>query len=384
VNKRSYYTILAMNNMLNMVELAEDIKTWARTLGFQHVGITDCDLQAYTPDFATWLAKGFHGELEYMARHRDLRENPEQLLPNTLRIISVGMHYLPPDTQAVHILHSDEKAYISRYALGGDYHKFIRKRLTQLADKIQGVVGEFGYRAFSDSAPILEKPLGVKAGLGWIGKNTLLMNKTSGSWFFLGELFTDLPLPIETKEQDNACGKCTACIAICPTGAIVAPYQLDARRCISYLTIELKTAIPEKYRPLIGNRIYGCDDCQLVCPWNRFAKPTDEGQFHPRHDLDDRTLIELFHWSEETFLKKTEGSAIRRIGYDRWMRNLAVALGNAPTSEEILSALKAKLNYPDLMVREHIIWALNRHLEQKNRREDTMRFKLTQKLNTAY
>lgn len=373
-----------MNNTLHLHQLAQKIKNWAKQLGFDHIGITDCSLTDYHSDFQSWLAKGFHGEMNYMTKHASLRLKPETLLPGTIRIISVGMNYLPPNTKAIHILQSDEKAYISRYALGKDYHKYLRKHLAKLAQQISEVIGPFGYRVFADSAPVLEKPLAVKAGLGWIGKNTLLMNKTAGSWFFLGEIFTDIPLPIHTTPQTEACQKCTACINVCPTGAIIAPFQLDARRCISYLTIELKTAIPVAYRPLIGNRIYGCDDCQLICPWNRFARKTDESVFHPRHHLDNQDLIALFTWDEATFLQKTEGSAIRRIGYTRWLRNIAVALGNAPSSPEIIAALKQKLDYPDPIVQEHVSWALTRHLAKKNQREDNARWKLSEKLNTNY
>lgn len=369
---------------IDFAALAKQIPLWAKALGFAHVGITNCDLSRYHADFKTWLAKGFHGEMEYMAKHADLRCHPEKLLPNTIRIISLGMNYLPPSTDAIKNLQSDDKAYISRYALGGDYHKFLRKRASALAEKITAQVGAFNYRAFSDSAPILEKPLGVKAGLGWIGKNTLLMNQQAGSWFFLAEIFTDLPLPINQVEATEQCGKCRACIQVCPTGAIVAPFQLDAKRCISYLTIELKTSIPEEFRPLIGNRIYGCDDCQLICPWNRFAKPTDEQQFKPRHHLDNQDLVELFLWDETTFLQKTEGSAIRRIGHERWLRNIAVALGNAPTHAAIIAALQARQDHPSELVREHVAWALKQHAEGSNQRTDNARWRLSEKLNEHY
>jgi len=384
------YALFKQNTQIKMAkspdftQLANSIKNWAKALGFAHFGITDCNLAQYHDDFKTWLAKGFHGEMHYMQNHANLRCQPELLLPKTIRIISVGMDYLPAETHAIDNLLDDNKAYVSRYALGGDYHKYMRKRLKQLADKISDEIGEFGYRAFTDSAPVLEKPLAEKAGLGWIGKNTLLMNKQAGSWFFLGELFTDLPLPINTEKLSEQCGKCMACINICPTQAIVAPFQLDARRCISYLTIELKTSIPEAFRPLIGNRIYGCDDCQLICPWNRFAKATEQQQFQPRHQLDDRDLIELFLWDEKTFLQKTEGSAIRRIGHECWLRNIAVALGNAPTTEAIIEALQQRLHYPSEMVREHVLWALERHASQTNQRADDERFKLKKKLNPLY
>ena len=369
---------------IDFSQLADQIQTWAKALGFAHVGITDCDLSRYHADFKTWLAEGFHGQMHYMAKHADLRCHPDKLLPNTIRIISLGMDYLPAGTQAVHTLHNDEKAYISRYALGGDYHKFLRKRATLLAKQISQEIGPFGYRAFTDSAPILEKPLAVKAGLGWIGKNTLLMNKEAGSWFFLTELFTDLPLPIHQEEQKEQCGNCRACIQVCPTGAIVAPFQLDARRCISYLTIELRESIPVELRPLIGNRIYGCDDCQLICPWNRFAKATGETQFQPRHQLDEQDLVDLFLWDEATFVAKTLGSAIARIGYECWLRNLAVALGNAPTTVAIIDALQYRKDYPSDLVREHVLWAIARHERKENAREDKMRWRLTEKLNSVY
>lgn len=373
-----------MNNHVDYLDLAKKIKHWANELGFAHFGITDCDLSQYTSDFQAWLAHGFHGEMNYMQKNTDLRCQPELLLPKTIRIISVGMDYLPAQTHAIDTLLNDDKAYVSRYALGGDYHKYIRKRLKHLADKVSDTIGEFGFRAFTDSAPILEKPIAEKAGLGWIGKNTLLMNKQAGSWFFLGELFTDLPLPINAEPQQEQCAKCTACLNICPTQAIVAPYQLDAQRCISYLTIELRTSIPEEFRSLIGNRIYGCDDCQLICPWNRFANATDQNQFNPRHSLDDQDLVDLFLWDKETFLQKTEGSAIRRIGHDCWLRNIAVALGNAPSTPAILSALHQRENHTSAMVREHVAWALQQHQNKTNQRQDTMRHKLTKKLNSEY
>lgn len=340
-------------------QLAAAIKQWGSDLGFQQVGITDPNLAQYTPHFLTWLANHFHGEMRYMEVHGTKRYHPSELIPNTFRIISVRMDYLPPNTDMIKTLSQTKKGYISRYALGRDYHKLIRKRLTILAEKITQEIGPFGYRVFTDSAPVLEKPLAEKAGLGWIGKHTNLIHQKAGSWFFLGEIFTDLPLPMDTPVK-NHCGTCSACIDICPTKAIVGPYQLDARRCISYLTIELHGSIPVEFRALIGNRIYGCDDCQLVCPWNRFAKPTAEKDFHPRHGLDSMELTTLFAWTEEEFLKKTEGSAIRRIGYERWLRNIAVALGNAPYHPTIINALRSKQNYPSEMVREHVEWALNR------------------------
>jgi len=333
------------------------IKQWGHELGFQQTGITDIDLSAYTPKFLHWLEQQFHGEMHYMAEHGSKRYHPDELIPGTVRVISVRMNYLPSDTNCFEILENPTKAYISRYALGRDYHKLMRKRLQKLAEKINGEIGQTNYRVFTDSAPVLEKPLAEKAGLGWIGKHTNLLSRDAGSWFFLGEIFTDLPLPIDAPVK-NHCGKCTACIDICPTQAIIAPYQLDARRCISYLTIELKGSIPLEFRKPMGNRIYGCDDCQLVCPWNRFAKPTDEKDFHPRHQLDATDLLNLFAWNEKDFLHYTEGSAIRRIGYISWLRNIAVALGNAPSSQQIITALLAKKDHPNEIVREHVAWAL--------------------------
>lgn len=340
--------------------LATLIKDWGQTLGFQQIGITDTDLEKYTTHFSDWLKKNFHGEMHFMEAHGSKRYCPDELIPGTLRVISVRMNYLPPDTEIPKVLQNPHLGYISRYALGRDYHKLMRKRLNALALKIHAEIGPFGYRAFTDSAPVLEKPLAEKAGLGWIGKHTNLINRAAGSWFFLGEIYTDLPLPVDEPVK-NHCGTCSACIDICPTQAIVGPYQLDARRCISYLTIELRGSIPVEFRPMLGNRIYGCDDCQLVCPWNRFAKTTGEKDFYPRHELAAPQLIELFSWSEEEFLRKTEGSAIRRIGYECWLRNIAVALGNAPLSSEITHALQMRLSHPSDLVREHVLWALEQH-----------------------
>jgi epoxyqueuosine reductase len=338
--------------------ILEQIKAWGFELGFQQIGITDVDLSHYEPRFLEWLQKGFHGEMDYMEKHGSKRSRPAELLPGTVRIISARMDYLPPETEIFDVLNNPSKGYISRYALGRDYHKLMRKRLTKLTEKIAGMIGDAGYRAFCDSAPVLEKAIAEKAGLGWIGKHTNVINKKAGSWFFLGEIYTDLPLPIDEPVTKSHCGSCTACIDICPTQAIVGPYQLDARRCISYLTIELRGAIPEEFRSMIGNRIYGCDDCQLVCPWNKFAKFTNETEFHPRHQLHTPDLIALFAWSEEEFLQKTEGSAIRRIGYESWLRNIAVAFGNAPKDPEIILALQSRLNDPSEIVREHVEWAL--------------------------
>lgn len=344
-----------------MHTLAANIKSWGLQLGFQQIGITDTDLKMHEPRFHAWLAKNFHGEMDYMEKHGTKRTRPDELIPQTIRIISARLDYLPADTKMIEVLQNPRKAYVSRYALGRDYHRLMRKKLTSLAEKIQLEVGDFGYRAFTDSAPVLEKPLAEKAGLGWIGKHTNLINSKAGSWFFLGEIYTNIPLPIDEPITKSHCGSCHACIDICPTQAIIGPYQLDARRCISYLTIELKGAIPEEFRPLIGNRIYGCDDCQLVCPWNKFAKNTGEKDFAPRHDLASSELVKLFLWDEKTFLKMTEGSAIRRIGYVSWLRNIAVALGNAPGDFAVISALKLRLNDESELVREHVEWALKRH-----------------------
>lgn len=343
-----------------MQTLVEQIKTWGIELGFQQIGITDTDLSLYEEKFLQWLQKGFHGEMDYMQRHGTKRSRPEALVPETLRIISVRMNYLPPESSLIKVLNNPNKAYVSRYALGRDYHRLMRKRLDQLAKKISDQIGPFGYRAFCDSAPVLEKGIAEKAGLGWIGKHTNIINSKAGSWFFLGEIYTDIPLPIDEPIKKSHCGSCTACLTVCPTQAIVAPYQVDARRCISYLTIELRDSIPVEFRSMIGNRIYGCDDCQLVCPWNKFAKHTQEKDFQPRHGLDNADLIDLFMWTEEMFLTKTEGSAIRRIGYECWLRNIAVALGNAPFSDAILKALHLRAQHPSALVREHVAWAIER------------------------
>ena len=341
--------------------LAQSIKDWGRELGFQQVGIAGLELGEHEVHLQRWLAAGYQGEMDYMAAHGDKRWRPAELVPGTLRVVSLRMDYLPGDTRMTERLAAPEQAYLSRYALGRDYHKLIRKRLQQLAERIQGEIGPFGYRAFVDSAPVLEKALAEQAGLGWIGKNTLLLNKKAGSWFFLGELYVDLPLPVDAPHAGEHCGRCTACLDTCPTGAFVGPRLLDARRCISYLTIELKGPIPEELRPLVGNRVFGCDDCQLVCPWNRFARPTAEGDFQPRHGLDNAELATLFRWSEAEFLARSEGSPLRRAGYERWLRNLAVGLGNAPSTIPVLEALEARREHPSALVREHVLWALRRH-----------------------
>ncbi len=342
-------------------DLARQIKQWGRQLGFQAVGIADTDLRRHEAHLKRWLERGYHGEMGYMERHGTRRSRPAELEPGTLRIISVRLDYLPAaaaDPQRV--LDDHELGFVSRYALGRDYHKLMRKRLQRLAERIGEQVGPFGYRAFVDSAPVLEKALAEKAGLGWIGKHSNLLSRRAGSWFFLGELFTDLPLPVDAPAAEH-CGACRRCLDVCPTQAIVAPFQVDARRCISYLTIELKGSMPLELRPLVGNRIYGCDDCQLICPWNRFARASGEDDFQPRQRLDAPRLVELFAWSEDQFLRRTEGSAIRRIGYPCWLRNIAVALGNAPTSAAVIAALEARRDHPSELVREHVDWALAQH-----------------------
>ena len=348
----------------DLAQLAQSIKDWGRELGFQQVGITDVDLGEHEAHLQRWLDAGYQGEMDYMAAHGSKRSHPDELVPGTLRVVSLRMDYLPGDTRMAERLAQPEQAYVSRYALGRDYHKLVRKRLQQLAERIQAVIGPFGHRAFVDSAPVLEKAIAEKAGLGWIGKNTLVLNRKAGSWFFLGELFVDIPLPIDAPHASEHCGRCTACMDICPTAAFAGPYVLDARRCISYLTIELKGSIPEELRAPIGNRVFGCDDCQIVCPWNRFARHTEQGDFQPRHGLDSGGLVELFLWTEAEFLSRTEGSPLRRAGYERWLRNLAVGLGNAPSTIPVLEALRARREHPSELVREHVAWALARHHEK--------------------
>lgn len=346
---------------IDYAALALDIKRWARELGFADVGIAGTDLGHDEAYLERWLADGHHGDMEYMARHGTRRSRPAELEPGTLRVVSVRMDYIPPGTaNAWDVIHDGEKAYVARYALGRDYHKVMRNRLQKLAARITERVGDFSYRAYVDSAPVLEKAIARNAGLGWIGKHTVLINKRAGSYFFLGELYTDLPLPADEAASAH-CGSCRRCIDICPTQAIVAPYRLDARKCISYLTIELRGSIPEELRAPMGNRVFGCDDCQLICPWNKFAQEATEPDFAPRHSLDGAKLIELFGWSEETFLSRTEGMAIRRTGYEGWLRNLAVGLGNAPTTADILDALRQRSTHPSAIVREHVAWALKRH-----------------------
>jgi len=340
-------------------QLAAQIKLWGLDFGFQQIGISDTDLSDAEQHLHDWLEQGMHGEMQYMHAHGLKRSRPELLQPGTRSIISVRMDYLPENPgNSQTILDDPTAAFVSRYALGRDYHKLLRNRLQKLADKIAAEIGPFGYRAFVDSAPVLEKAIAEKAGLGWIGKHSNLINRQAGSWFFLGEIYTDLPLPSDQATTQH-CGQCRACLDICPTQAIVAPYRVDARRCISYLTIELHGSIPEELRPLLGNRIYGCDDCQLICPWNRFAKLSAEADFKPRHHLHNSTLLELFAWDEAEFLQKTEGSAIRRIGHQRWLRNIAVALGNGKPGANTNAVLSHRLQHDSALVREHVQWALN-------------------------
>ncbi|MBI6190286.1 MULTISPECIES: tRNA epoxyqueuosine(34) reductase QueG [Providencia] len=373
-----------MPRYLNLDLLAQNIKQWGVEAGFQQVGICDTDLSAEEPKLQAWLDKQFHGEMEWMNRHGMMRARPHELHPGTLRVISVRMNYLPAKAAFASTLNNPELGYISRYALGRDYHKLLKKRLKQLSDRILDYCREFNgviladgttiddlnFRPFVDSAPILERPLAVKAGLGWTGKHSLVLNREAGSWFFLGELLINLPVSVD-KPVEEDCGRCVACMTTCPTGAIVEPYTVDARRCISYLTIELDSAIPEEFRPLMGNRIYGCDDCQLICPWNRFSQLTDEDDFSPRKDLHTPELLDLFSWDEKTFLKVTEGSAIRRIGYIKWLRNISVALGNAPYQDSIVLALQNRLGINE-MLDEHFQWSIQQQLNRRNANQVTI------------
>ena len=350
-----------------MARLARDIKAWGRALGFDELGIADVDLAESEARLCEWLAQGFHGEMDYMARHGSKRSRPAELVPGTVRVISARMNYWPRARPAQAVLDDAELAYVSRYALGRDYHKVLRSRLQTLAQRI-AEIAPHGYRVFTDSAPVLEVALAGKAGLGWRGKHTLLLSRQMGSYFFLGEIYTTLPLPPDAA-QNAHCGTCRRCLDVCPTRAIIAPYKLDARRCISYLTIELKGAIPVELRPSLGNRIYGCDDCQLVCPWNQFARATPLEDFSPRHGLDGARLAELFAWSESDFESRLAGSPIRRIGWERWLRNLAVALGNAPSLPEVLQALGSRRGHAAALVREHVEWALAQHAGRQERVE---------------
>ena len=343
------------------IALASRIRALAQAAGFQRFGISGVELADDELHLRDWLAQGLHGSMDWMARHGDKRSRPAELVPDTLRVISVGLDYGRDADAAWDNLRHGERAYVARYALGRDYHKLMRNRLQTLADEVEQEIGPFGHRVFVDSAPVLERALARNAGLGWIGKHTCLIDSDGGSWFFLGELFVDLPLPIDPPASAH-CGTCTRCIEVCPTRAIVAPYRLDARRCISYLTIEHEGSIDAELRPLIGNRIFGCDDCQLVCPWNKFAVRTDEPDFRTRNNLDRATLAELFAWDEDEFLRRTEGSAIRRSGHERWLRNIAVALGNAPKTDAVIAALQSRREHPSPVVREHVEWALAQHI----------------------
>jgi epoxyqueuosine reductase len=371
----SFFEPRLMSEADRMFALAQTIKVWGRELGFADIRITDVDLSHREAGFAAWLAKGYHGGMDYMAAHGMKRARPAELVPGTVSVIAARMSYLPqaglPDWRERETarMQDADAAVVSVYARGRDYHKVIRARLQQLASRIEAQTGPFGYRVFTDSAPVMEVALAEKAGLGWRGKHTLLLNREAGSMFFLGEILTDLPLPADAAASAH-CGQCSACIDVCPTQAIVGPYELDARRCISYLTIELKGSIPVELRSLIGNRVYGCDDCQLFCPWNKFAQATTLSDFDERHGLGDASLIELFGWSEEEFNRKMEGSAIRRIGYERWLRNIAVGLGNAAAAANkgkdeggaaIVAALRARADDASAVVREHVAWALERH-----------------------
>ncbi len=342
-------------------QLLDSIADWAGELGFAQTGISHIDLSAEEEYLQKWLDAGYHGGMDYLHKHGMLRARPAELVPGTLSVISVRLNYLPEDTAPLERLADGEAAYISRYALGRDYHKMMRKRLQKLAGRIAEAIGPFGYRVFVDSAPLLEKALARNAGLGWVGKNTLILNRKAGSFFFLGEILVDFPLPANQEQARNHCGSCTACLDLCPTNAFVDANTLDARRCISYLTIEYKGSIDPELRPLMGNRVFGCDDCQLVCPWNRFARPTAETDFSPRHGMDNVSMAELFMWTEEEFLQRTEGSPIRRAGYEGWLRNLAIGLGNAPSTIPVLEALQARRDHPSELVREHVEWALDKH-----------------------
>ncbi len=370
-------------------QLSQQIKVWGRELGFQQLGICDIDLAEDEQRLQAWLDKGYQGDMQWLAEHGHKRSRPHELLPGTQRVICARLDYLPPDTRQIEVLKSPQKAYVSRYALGRDYHKLIRKRLSQLAHQINHAVQQWQantthdndtevfasleQRAFVDSAPVMERPLAAKAGLGWVGKHTLVINDKAGSWFFLGELYTSLPLPVDISLQPDNCKDCQACLKVCPTDAFPRPYELDARRCISYLTIENKGPIPEEFREPMGNRVFGCDDCQAICPWNKFASFSREQDFTPRHQLDQSDLVTLFGWSETEFLRNTEGSAIRRIGYERWLRNLAVGLGNAPTTDDIVSALQQRQTYPSALVQEHVSWALLQHANPTRRRRRKIR-----------
>jgi epoxyqueuosine reductase len=351
----------ATRHLPDAERLLQQVRGWAAGLGFAGIGIAGTDLTVPAARLDEWLARGYHGSMGYMARHGTRRSRPAELVPGTVRVISARMNCLPAAAApAESVLQQPQHGYIARYALGRDYHRTLRRRLARLAALLADEVGSHGYRVFTDSAPVMEKPLAAAAGLGWIGKHTNLIHRSAGSWFLLGEIYTDLPLPVDAAVTDH-CGSCRACLDVCPTGAIVSPYVLDARRCISYLTIESKDAIPEEFREAIGNRIFGCDDCQLVCPWNRYATATTEADFAPRHGLDNAALTDLFAWTEEQWSERTRGSPLRRPGYTGWLRNVAVALGNAPRTQQVIDALRARSAHPSPLVREHVAWALARH-----------------------
>lgn len=360
----------------HFLKLAELIQLWGQQQGFQQIGIADADLSTEKERLQAWLDKGYHGSMQWMDERSALRSDPATLVPGTLRVISARLNYLPEASDHIKILKSPDKAYISRYALGRDYHKLMRKRLAKIADKIaayceqHSLVDALSQRAFVDSAPVLERPLAQKAGLGWVGKHTLLLHPKAGSWFFLGEILTNLPLPTNTEHHADRCGTCQACLQVCPTDAFPRPYELDARRCISYLTIEHPAAIPLEFREVMGNRIYGCDDCQAICPWNKYAQFSKEDDFRPRHDLEATDLLALFAWTEQEFLDKTAGSAIRRAGYERWLRNISVGLGNALPNPEIIEALNMRLAATETeWLREHYQWALARQIDPPKRRQ---------------
>ena len=356
-----------------LARLATDIKSMGRELGFQKIGITGVDLADDERRLESWLAAGRHGAMQYMRRHGRKRTRPAELVAGTIRVISARMSYWPRGARDARAVIGDPtRGYVARYALGRDYHKVLRKRLARLAKAIERRAGAFGYRAFVDSAPVLEKALARDAGLGWIGKHTNVIDREAGSWFLLGEIYTSLPLPLDEPVAEH-CGTCRACLDVCPTQAIVAPYQLDARRCISYLTIENRGAIPPELRTAVGNRIFGCDDCQLFCPWNKFAQSASLADFEPRHGLDGERLTTLFAWTEAEWLDRTAGSALRRAGYEGWLRNVAVALGNAPSEPAVIAALKTRADHPSRLVHEHVRWALDRHAERERAHSSAVR-----------
>jgi epoxyqueuosine reductase len=356
---------LSDNTLGTLATIRSQLEQWARELGFQQVGITGVDLAQHEGYLQKWLDAGYQGDMHYMTRHGLTRARPAELIPGTCTVLTLRMDYFPGSAADPEVLLTQsDRAYISRYALGRDYHKLMRQRLARLAKRIEAELGSGQYRAFVDSAPVLERALAEQSGMGWIAKNTMLINEGAGSWFFLGEIYTDIPFTTDAPKTVKHCGSCTACLDVCPTQAFVAPHVLDARKCISYLTIEHSGSIDPALRPLMGNRIYGCDDCQLVCPWNKFSQPTSEPDFAPRHNLDNETLSRLFAWTPDEFEMRMQGSPIRRIGYERWLRNIAIALGNANTSNEVIDALNKRRDHPSALVREHVAWALDQHGDQ--------------------